>query len=47
MRKRYKKKLRSCAMCKPHKMAKAKRWSVKDEAKLKEFERKRLDYGDE
>jgi len=39
MRKRYKKKLRSCAMCKPHKMHGANRWKVKDEAKLKEFEK--------
>ena len=39
MRKRLKKKLHSCAMCKPHKMHGANRWSIKDEAKLKEFER--------
>ena len=41
MRKRHKKKLRSCCMCKPHKMNKTNRWSIKDEAKLKEFESKR------
>jgi hypothetical protein len=28
-------------MCKPHKRGKSKRWSVKDEAKLKEFEKER------
>jgi len=38
MRKRYKKKLKSCAMCKPHKMNGANRWKPKDEARLKEFE---------
>jgi len=26
-------------MCKPHKMKKAKRWNLKDEDKLKRFER--------
>lgn len=39
MRKRYMKKLRSCPMCKAHKMHGAKRWKNKEEAKLKEFER--------
>ena len=38
MRKRLKKKLRSCAMCKPHKHRWANRWNRKDESKLKEFE---------
>lgn len=39
MRKRYKKKKRSCPLCKPHKMKIEKRWNVKEEQKLKEFER--------
>jgi hypothetical protein len=30
MRKRLKKKRRSCAMCKPHKMGGATRWKPKD-----------------
>ena len=41
MRKRYKKKLHSCAICKPHKMHGAKRWKIKEEVLLKEFEKKR------
>jgi len=40
VRKRYKKKLRSCPICKPHKMNGSKRWKVKDEALLREFEKK-------
>jgi len=40
MRKRLKKKKRSCACCKPHKMHGANRWKPKDEALLKEFERR-------
>jgi len=43
MRKRYKKKLRSCPLCKPHKTRGAKRWKVKDEASLKEFEKNGTD----
>lgn len=39
MRKRLKKKLRSCPTCKPQKMRGANRWKPKDEAALKEFER--------
>ena len=39
MRKQYKKKLRSCSLCKPHKMKKSKRWSLKDGVLLKEFEK--------
>lgn len=39
MRKQYKKKLRSCAMCKPHKMHGANRWKLKDLDKLKQFEK--------
>lgn len=38
MRKRYKLKLRSCSLCKPHKMHWDKRWTKKDEALLKEYE---------
>ena len=39
MRKRLKKKKRSCAMCKPHKMAKAVRWKPDELDRLKRFER--------
>lgn len=39
MRKRLKKKKRCCAMCKPHKRAKCKRWKIKEEAILKDFEK--------
>jgi len=38
MRKKYKKKKRSCAMCKPHKMGWDKRWNFKEEMKIKESE---------
>lgn len=40
MRKRYRKKRRSCALCKPNKMAGSKRWKPRDEVLLKEFERR-------
>jgi len=40
MRKQYKKKKKSCAMCKPHKMKKSNRWKIKDLFKLKLFEKK-------
>ena len=39
MRKRLKKKLHSCAMCKAHKMHGANRWKLKDLDSLKRFER--------
>jgi hypothetical protein len=39
MRKRYKKKNRSCALCKPHKMKWEKRWKFKDLLLLEEFEK--------
>ena len=38
MRKRYKNKLRSCAMCKPHKRGYENRWKPKEAALLSEFE---------
>lgn len=38
MRKRLKRKKKSCAMCKPHKMNGANRWKPKEEQALKEFE---------
>jgi hypothetical protein len=38
-RKSYKKKKRSCPMCKPHKMNGEKRWKKKEEVQLREFER--------
>lgn len=39
MRKRLKRKLRSCNMCKPHKTGRSNRWKPKEEARLREFER--------
>lgn len=39
MRKRLKKKKRSCAMCKPHKMAKSSRIVGKALQDIKEFEK--------
>jgi hypothetical protein len=39
MRKRLKKKKRSCALCKPHKMRGTGRWSVKDNDALKRAEK--------
>ena len=38
MRKRFKKKKRSCALCKPHKMRGANRWKAKEFVGIKEFE---------
>jgi hypothetical protein len=40
VRKRYRKKRRSCALCKPNKMGGMKRWTARDEVLLKEFERR-------
>lgn len=42
MRKRLKKKQRSCSLCKPHKMGGSNRWKPKDELALKEWERDKL-----
>jgi hypothetical protein len=42
MRKRYKNKLRSCPMCKPHKTSGSKRWKVREEFLLKEFEKEKV-----
>ena len=39
MRKRFKMKRRSCAVCKPFKMGVVKRWKSRDEILLREFER--------
>lgn len=39
MRKRLKKKLRSCALCKPHKMGWDNRWKPKDAALLVDAEK--------
>ena len=41
MRKRYKKKARSCPLCKPHKMHIEKRWKPREQAALEEFEKAR------
>lgn len=41
MRKRYKRKRESCALCKPQKMGHEKRWKDRDLAQLREFERDR------
>ena len=39
MRKTYKRKRRSCALCKPHKVGKGKRWKAKEAAQLKAMDR--------
>lgn len=39
MRKRYKLKKRSCALCKPHKMHWEKRWKIKEQDKISRDER--------
>ena len=38
MRKRRKRKKKSCATCKPHKMGGANRWKPKEQQALREFE---------
>jgi hypothetical protein len=40
MRKRYRKKRRSCGVCKPDKRGISKRWTPRDEVLLKDFERR-------
>lgn len=39
MRKQYKIKKRSCALCKPHKMGWDKRWKPKERQAYKDFKR--------
>lgn len=39
MRKKYKNKRRSCALCKPWKRGWMKRWKYKEETDIKEFEK--------
>jgi hypothetical protein len=41
MRKQLKIKRRSCNLCKPHKMGWARRWTSRDAAGLRRFERER------
>jgi hypothetical protein len=41
MRKQLKMKRRSCAMCKPHKMGWERRWTPREVADLRRFERER------
>ncbi len=41
MRKRFKNKKHSCALCKPHKMGHDCRWKNKDLERLKEFEKEK------
>lgn len=43
MRKRFKIKRHSCGLCKPHKLGLAHRWTAKDFARIKEFEREKLE----
>jgi hypothetical protein len=45
VRKRYRKKRRSCGVCKPDKKGISKRWEGRQEVLLKDFER-RLNRGD-
>jgi len=42
MRKRLKKKKRSCALCKPHKMKGDIRWKAKELVNLEEFEKLKI-----
>jgi len=42
MRKRYKKKLSSCPICKPNKTGRALRFNAREFLKLKEFEKEKL-----
>lgn len=44
MRRRYRKKRRSCGVCKPDKKGLAVRWTNRQLAQLKEFERDRHKY---
>jgi len=39
MRKRFKHKKRSCALCKPNKIGWSSRWNIKEFASIKEFEK--------
>jgi len=39
MRKRFKKKKRSCALCKPWKMEGQNRWKYKEQQDIKDFEK--------
>lgn len=41
MRKRLKKKKRSCPLCKPHKMKWTNRWKTKEFARIRDFEEKK------
>ncbi len=43
MRKHYKNKLHSCALCKPHKTGGGNRWKAKDLALLRMFEKTKRD----
>ena len=43
MRKRLKKKDRSCSLCKPHKTGWSNRWKPKEEQNLKEYEKEKQD----
>ncbi|MDO8659281.1 MAG: hypothetical protein Q7K54_01640 [Candidatus Parcubacteria bacterium] len=44
MRKRYRKKLLSCPLCKPNKTGGALRFNAREFSKLKEFEKERLEW---
>jgi hypothetical protein len=48
MRKQLKRKKRSCALCKPHKVGWERRWKPREAEKLKRFERsiRRGEYDD-
>jgi len=46
MRKRLKKKRKSCALCKPHKMGRANRWKRKDLELMERAEEDIRDYSD-
>ena len=45
MRKNYKRKRRSCALCKPHKVGWDKRWKPKEAARRMEMEHEKIGSG--
>lgn len=49
-RKRYKKKVRACGLCKPHKSGRSNRWSPRELQRLRQFEQtlhRADDWGDQ
>ena len=49
-RKRYKRKLRACGLCRPHKAGRSNRWSPKELQRLRQLEKAvhgAIDWGDQ